>query len=140
VLVFDADEPLTGSAGAGHVSIPSQLRSKGYALIPGVSPLADGKLSSKDEAVLQQVGADIRVFSGGQIYVVCHVYGSSRTQRLLSAAEACSARAVLLLGAAVGTGTDAGPELVAFAAGPMLPRSSLGSRIELVLPPRMRGE
>ncbi|MFP6816269.1 MAG: hypothetical protein VB949_11455, partial [Pseudomonadales bacterium] len=72
-------------------------------------------------------------FTGHRIYVVCHIYGSSSADVLITAAGRCSQTAVQLLA------RDGGPELVAFAAGPLLPRASgTAPRIELILPHRLQ--
>jgi hypothetical protein len=110
------------------------MQRNGYAVVSGITPLADGRLSAAAEEELRRLAPELAEFFGTQIYVVCHLYGAGSVAPILAAAERCSARAVQLLA------TVRGPELVAFAAGPMLPRSAQSSRIELVLPPRLRDE
>ncbi len=83
---------------------------------------------------MRQLTAQLAPFAGQRLFVVCHIYGASDVKRLLDAAARCSERVVSLLA------SDDGPQLVAFAAGPMAPRSAMGSRIELVVPPRLRDE
>lgn len=130
VVVFDPTEPLAGA----RAGLASQLTRKGYVVVPGVAPLVDGRIAADAERALRQLTAQLVQFSGQQLFVVCHIYGSSDAKRLLDAASRCSDRVVSLMA------SDGGPQLVGFAAGPMAPRSALGSRIELVLPSRLRDE
>ena len=134
VVVVDPDEPLVGIRGGGRSGLASQLTRKGYVVVPGVTPLVDGRIGADAEEALPQLAPGLAQFAGQRLFVVCHIYGASDAERLLEAAARCSDRVVSLLA------SDGGPQLVAFAAGPMAPRSAMGSRIELVLPPRLRDE
>jgi hypothetical protein len=112
--------------------LDGQLAGLGFAVIDGVVPLADGGLPDSARSALAEVAAALDIFAGQRVYVVCHLYGSAAADILLTAADRCSTEVVNLLV------RDGGPELVAFAAGPLLPRASgTVSRIELVLPRRL---
>lgn len=124
--------PATPVAVGADKRLSEHLAGNGFALIEGVVPLADGSLPESAARSLSVLASDLDVFAGQRVYVVCHIYGPGATEQLLAAAERCSAMAVTLLKA------PGGPELIAFAAGPLLPRA-LGavSRVELVLPDRL---
>ncbi len=115
--------------------LTERLAGNGYVVVEGVTPLANGTLPAASREVLAGLASDLAIFSGKRVYVVCHVYGSQPTAQLLDASRACSVAAVELL---AGSG---GPELVAFGAGPLLPRGSTSTRrVELVLPHRLHHE
>lgn len=129
VLAVKPLEPVTLDA---NRALSQQLAGKGFALVDGVVPLADGGLTESAARSLAALAPGLHDFAGQRLYVVCHIYGTGATEQLLQAAERCSVRAASLLR------TSGGPEFVPFAAGPLLPRPSAGaSRIELVLPRRL---
>jgi hypothetical protein len=108
------------------------LAGDGYSVIDGLVPAADGSLPESAQDILAALAQKLSIFSGQTIYVICHLYSSASTSRLLDSAQHCSEQAVTAL-----TGVD-GPTLVPFAAGPLLPRATgAKSRIELVLPHRL---
>jgi hypothetical protein len=109
-----------------------RLAGNGFSVVEGVHPLADGLLPDPAIAELSGLADRLDIFAGQTIYVVCHLYGSASASQLLANAQRCSAQAAELL-----TRTG-GPELVPFAAGPLLPREVGNiSRVELVLPHRL---
>lgn len=129
LLVLEPAEPV---AVAGNQILTERLAGDGYVVLDGVVPLRDGSLPASAEQTLKDIGDRLDIFSGHRVYVVCHVYGSGSTENLLLAADRCSLTAVNLLA------SDIGPELVAFGAGPLLPRAGGSvSRIELILPHRL---
>ena len=126
-------EPAAPVAVTGNQVFTEQLAGRGYAVIDGVTPSLDGGLPERARRTLGELAGQLGIFSGQRVYVVCHLYGSVATEALLDAAGRCSASAVALLA------RDEGPELVAFAAGPLLPRAEGSvSRIELILPHRLQ--
>jgi hypothetical protein len=126
-------EPAAPVAIAVNQILTEHLAGDGYAVIDGVTPLPNGQLQVAAEEALKELADRLAIFAGQRIYVVCHLYGSSATTELLAASERCSRAAAALLE------TPGGPELLAFAAGPLLPRAAGSvSRIELVLPHRLQ--
>lgn len=132
LLVIAPTEP----DGGPRAGVVAQLQRNGFAVVPNVVPLADGRLTAGAEAALAALGAELAGAAQAgralaQVYLVCHIYGASGAARMLTAAQRCAERAAEL--AAV----PDGPELLPFAAGPMLPRPPAESRLELVLPPQL---
>ena len=131
----------TGTAGgAVGARVIEQLRRNSFVVVPNVLPFVDGRLPADSAKTLGDLGADLAAAAAAaghaldRVYVVCHIYGATGSAGSLAAAKDCSDRAVQHLS------VDGGPQLEPFAAGPMLPRPSLNSRIELVLPPQVREE
>jgi len=108
-----------------------RLAGDGLALVEGVTPDRLGNLDKAETALLESLTAGMNVFAGQTVYVVCHLYGQETAAILIERAQGCAERAVAVLR------TDEGPELVAFGAGPLLPRVGGGPRLELVLPHRL---
>ncbi len=108
-----------------------RLADDGMALVEGVTPDRLGNLAEDEVALLESLAEGMEVFAGQTVYVVCHLYGQETGAVLIERAQTCAERAAGIL--------DAGEELdiVAFGAGPLLPRVGLGARIELVLPHRL---
>ena len=130
LLVLQPAEPV---AVASNQVLIEHLAGDGYAVVDGVRPLPDGSLPDLAQQNLKAIAAQLAIFSGQRVYVVCHIYGSTSPENLLAAADRCSVSAAGLLH------TEAGPDLVAFAAGPLLPRAAgSDSRIELILPGRLQ--
>lgn len=130
VMVLEPSEPV---AVAGNQILAQQLAADGYAIVDGVVPLRDGRLPELGQQTLRDIAGQLNTFAGQRVYVVCHLYGSTSAEALLVAAERCSVAAAQVLEG------GAGPELVPFAAGPLLPRSGgTASRIELILPHRLQ--
>lgn len=113
--------------------LTERLASNGYVVVEGVTPLPDGTLPVASRDVLAGLAPDLAIFAGQRVYVVCHLYGSQPTEQLLAASASCSDAAAGLLA------REGGPELVGFAAGPLLPRgAAVTRRVELVLPHRLQ--
>ena len=109
-----------------------QLSGNGFVVLEGITPNTDGSLSEQARDRLSDLAQSLQVLNGQEVFVVCHLYGSLATDELLERAGSCSEEAVELLGAADG------PTLIAFAAGPLLPRpAGTMSRLELILPHRL---
>ena len=91
-----------------------------------------------DKGQLEQLGLlaeSLTSFVGQQIYVVCHVYGSLGVDVLLERSKVCAELAAERIAEASGVTT------VPFGVGPMVPtRQATQSRIELVVPSRLRSE
>jgi hypothetical protein len=112
--------------------LTARLAGNGFVVVEGVTPLPNGTLTAASRDLLVGLAPDLGIFAGQRVYVVCHLYGSQPTERLLEASRACSSAVAALL-----TGPG-GPELVGFGAGPLLPRGSTSTRrVELVLPHRL---
>jgi hypothetical protein len=126
-------KPVKPVAVAENEILTERLAGEGYAVVEGVVPMHDGDLPASAPQILGAIADRMNIFTGHRIYVVCHIYGSSSADVLITAAGRCSQTAVQLLA------RDGGPELVAFAAGPLLPRASgTAPRIELILPHRLQ--
>jgi len=109
-----------------------QLSSTGFVTLEDIRPEVDGSFSDEALERLRELAVDLVAIGDQEVFVVCHLYGSQSADQLLQSATACSQTASEALVAA------GGPELKAFAAGPLLPRRSGNvSRIELVLPHRL---
>jgi hypothetical protein len=130
VLVLKPVEPV---AVAENQILTERLAGEGYAVVEGVVPLHDGDLPESAGQIFAGIADQLNIFVGHRIYVVCHIYGSASAEVLITAAGRCSRTAIQLLT------RDDGPELVAFAAGPLLPRAAATApRIELILPHRLQ--
>ena len=123
---------------AGEISVglneklTERLAGDGFAVIEGVTPRADGTLPVEGEKVLTDLSAQLNIFNGQRVFLVCHLYGPTRAELLLEAAARCSERAIEILN------REGGPELVGFSAGPLLPRARGAiPRLELVVPHRL---
>lgn len=124
-------EPEARVALSQNDAVLEQLAGRGQAILEGIAPDREGNFGAEAVSRLGALQAGLLVFEGQTIYVVCHLYGSQPAARLIELSTACSGRAAGLLG------SEGGPELVPFGAGPLLPRTGNGSRIELVLPHRL---
>lgn len=112
--------------------VTERLAGNGYVVVEGATPLPNGALPAAARDILAGLAPDLSVFAGQRVYVVCHLYGSRPTEELLEASQTCSSAAAELLA------EPGGPELVGFAAGPLLPRGPTATRrLELVLPHRL---
>jgi len=126
-------EPAQPVAVASNQVLTERLAGNGFVVVDGVTPLLDGRLPDSAQQALKDLAPALKIFAGQRVYVVCHIYGSASAESLLAAAGRCSAAAAKLLG------SEGGPELVAFAAGPLLPRGAVAvARIELILPHRLQ--
>jgi len=113
-------------------NLTERLAGDGFAVIEGISPRADGTLPAEADEVLADLRERLNIFNGQRVFVVCHLYGPASAELLLEAAAGCSERAIQILN------REGGPELVAFSAGPLLPRARGAiPRLELVLPHRL---
>lgn len=107
------------------------LAGRGRAVVEGVTPDRQGNFDSVELELLADFQAGLTVFQSQTVFVVCHLYGSESGPALIERSKTCAQAAVQALGG------PNGPELVPFGAGPLLPRTGFGSRIELVLPHRL---
>ena len=91
-----------------------------------------------DNSQLEQLDVlaeSLTSFVGQQVYVVCQLYGSLKVGELLERSENCAERAAERIGEVSGVIT------IPFGTGPMAPtQESTQSRLELVLPSRLRSE
>lgn len=118
-----------------NAQLTEDLAGDGFVVIDGVQPRRDGSLPDASVEVLEGLGPRLRIFERQTVFVVCHLYGPEETTALVERSDQCGRSVIEVLANAIGPG--AGPELVAFGAGPLLPRAgSTGSRVELVLPHR----
>ena len=128
VLKPDAPVPV-----ARNREILERLSGQGVVIIDGVRPEPDGELSEESIRLLGSLAGELEVLAEIEVYVVCHLYGSRPPDELLLAAGRCSEAAVAALR------SGGGPDLVPFAAGPLMPRQQSNvNRIELVLPARLQ--
>jgi hypothetical protein len=124
--------PQTPVAVEHNLEVVERLSSEGYVVLETVRPEADGGFEADARQILEALGPVLVGIGSQQVYVVCHLYGAAATEALLANAARCSETATELLSSAEG------PQLVPFAAGPLLPRRTGNvSRIELVLPHRL---
>ena len=120
-----------------NAKLTERLAGDGYTLISGVRPRRDGTIPAEGVQMLQDIAPRLRIFERQRLYVVCHLYGPEAGDVLLERAGACARAAAGELGPRLDG--DAGPELIPFGAGPLLPRQGgAASRIELVLPHRQQ--
>ena len=134
VEVLQPEEAVSASANA---KLTERLAGDGFSVIGGVRPRRDGTIPAEGVDALRDIAPQLRIFERQTLYVVCHLYGPESGAALLERAGDCADAAVAELGA--GIASDGGPELIPFAAGPLLPRpGGAASRIELVLPHRQQ--
>jgi len=114
-----------------NTEIVARLAGDGQVVVDGLTPARTGALTPADQELLQALSAGLQILSGQTVYVVCHLYGPETAEVLLERAINCAEAAARNLGSA------GGPDLVPFAAGPLLPRVGSNSRVELVLPHRL---
>jgi len=109
-----------------------RLAGDGVVVIDGLTPLGTGAFNERDTDLLRALAEGLHVFQGQTIYVVCHLYGSEDADVLIDRAGSCAETAVAALT------IEKGPELVPFAAGPLMPKAGGSqSRLELILPHRL---
>jgi len=124
--------PETPVAVEHNLEMVERLSGEGYVVLEAVRPAANGEIDADSRQILDELGPVLAGVGSQQVYVVCHLYGAAATEILLTNALRCSESATELLS------SPEGPELVPFAAGPLLPRRTGNiSRIELVLPHRL---
>lgn len=114
--------------------IAQQLGSRGYVVVNGVVPNVDGSLPAKANDVLASLRPHLEKLREGQVYVVCHLYAPGDVSMVIERSRVCAETVITRLALA------SGPTLVAFGAGPLLPRDQRVARVELVLPHRRTRE
>lgn len=124
-------KPETQVALSRNEEVLERLAGRGMATVEGITPDRIGGLREPEIELLRRLGPGLEVFRGQTVYVVCHLYGPEDAEVLIERAGGCARSAVEALG------SESGPGLVPFAAGPLLPRAGSGSRVELVLPHRL---
>ena len=131
----EALRPREAVEAVANVRLTEDLAGKGFATIAGVRPRRDGSIPEAGLATLRGIAPRLRIFERLTVHVVCHLYGPEGTALLLERSTDCARTARDALGEGIDEG--AGPNLVAFGAGPLLPRTGgTVARIELVLPHR----
>ena len=134
IEVLQPEEAVSAEVNA---KLTERLAGDGFTVIGGVRPRRDGTIPAEGEQELRDLAPQLRIFERQTLYVVCHLYGPEAGAVLLERAEACARAAAGELQA--GLAADDGPDLIPFAAGPLLPRAGgAASRIELVLPHRQQ--
>ena len=109
-----------------------ELTRQGFAEVHDVQPDSAGNLAGSELNRLERLARELILFRGETAYVVCHLYGSRDTESLIRMSQHCAEAALERLK------TEAGPDLKAFGAGPLLPRSGrTHARLELVFPDRL---
>ncbi len=130
-------QPEAAVSAAVNAQLTENLAGDGFFMIDGVRPRRDGTIPEEGMRELGKIAPQLRIFERQKLYLVCHLYGPEAGETLLRRAAACAATAAAELGRHLAS--DNGPELIPFAAGPLLPRpGGAASRIELVLPHRQQ--
>ncbi|MCY4343490.1 MAG: DUF4892 domain-containing protein [Gammaproteobacteria bacterium] len=120
-----------------NAELTEQLAGNGFVALAGVRPRRDGSIPDDGLAKLRSLSARLRIFERLTVYVVCHLHGPEDTALMLERSTACAEAARDALGE--GIDASAGPNLIPFGAGPLLPRAGGAvARIELVLPHRQQ--
>jgi hypothetical protein len=134
---FEREDDLDGDP---HALAARRLTERGWIVVEGVEPGADGAIGASARSALMDLGARLDGLAGERVYLVCHLYGAFGTDALLAASRRCAEEAARIMAeAAEGTEGGQGPEVEPFGAGPLLPRPGPpGSRLELVLPAATR--
>ncbi len=127
--------PIEAIEAMTNAQLTEDLAGDGFAVIDGVRPRRDGSLPDASVEVLEGLAPRLRIFERQTVFVVCHLYGPEETTALVDRSDQCGRSVIEVLANAIGPG--AGPELVAFGAGPLFPRVGNNvSRVEFVLPHR----
>ena len=133
----EALQPRQAVEAVTNAELTEELAGNGFATIAGVRPRRDGSIPDAGLETLRGLSARLRIFERLTLHVVCHLYGPEDTASMLERSMACAQAARDALGE--GIDADAGPKLVPFGAGPLLPRAGGAvARIELVLPHRQQ--
>lgn len=120
-----------------NAELTEELAGNGFAAVAGVRPRRDGSIPDAGLATLRGIAPRLRIFERLTVHVVCHLYGPEATALMLERSTDCAKAARDALGE--GIDANAGPNLVPFGAGPLLPRAGGAvPRIELVLPHRQQ--
>ena len=129
-------EPAADDRGVDASALLAQrLTERGWAVIEGARPAANGGLGNAARGVLMELGTDLGALASQQVYLVCHLYGEADAEGLLERSRACAEDAVRIMAEGVEGASGEAPNLVPFGAGPLLPRSHPPApRLELVLP------
>jgi len=114
-----------------NTDVLEKLAGDGVARLEGITPDRRGELDSDALDRLRELAAGLEIFEDQTLYVVCHLYGQEAAAVLIERANKCAGEAVKALS------LDGGPELIAFGAGPLLPRVGTAARLEIVLPHRL---
>lgn len=127
--------PIEAIEALTNAQLTEDLAGDGFAVIDGVRPRRDGSLPDASVEVLEGLAPRLRIFERQTVFVVCHLYGPEETTALVDRSDQCGRSVIEVLTNAIGSG--AGPELIAFGAGPLFPRAGIAvSRVEFVLPHR----
>ena len=119
----------------GNRNFAERLAKSGFIRIEEVVPNQLGMLDASQLDKLELLAESLTSFVGQQIYVVCHLHGSSEVDDLLQRSEECAKSVAERITKVSGVAT------VPFGVGPLSPtREANHSRLELVLPSRLRGE
>lgn len=118
-----------------NLDFSGTLARHGQVIVEGVVPDKQGKLSDDALNQLKELADQLLAFSES-IYIVCHVYGSRSSDRLLEQSQSCAESAAQILN------DEADIEVIPFGAGPLAPRegSVPQSRVEIVVPALLRRE
>ena len=119
----------------GNRNFAERLAKRGFVRIDGIVPNGQGALDENQLEQLDVLAKSLTSFAGQQVYVVCHLYGSMKVDKLLERSEECAELAAERIAEVSGVTT------IPFGTGPMAPtEESTDSRLELVLPSRLRSE
>ena len=119
----------------GNRNFAERLAKRGFVRIDGIVPNGQGALDENQLEQLDVLAESLTSFAGQQVYEVCHLYGSMKVDKLLERSEECAELAAERIAEVSGVTT------IPFGTGPMAPtEESTDSRLELVLPSRLRSE
>lgn len=113
----------------GTAELMEELNRNGHAVIEGVGIEVSGAVALSSE-LRERLRRALESLANRRVYVVCHLYGAGDADTLIENSRRCARNFVQALG------DFPGPDLVAFGAGPLFPRSRSGSEshVELVIP------
>lgn len=121
-----------GGDASGSGSFLQSLADQGWAFLPDLEPLPNGKLPENAASSLAGIAGELGSLAGKTLYLVCHLSGSGSAATLLSASQDCADQAVTVVNAQLTTTAN---RLLAFGAGPLVPRQGVpGNRLEIVDP------
>ncbi len=123
---------IVGGDPSDAAGLPRSLADQGWAFVPDLVPLPDGQLPENAASSLAGIAGALEPLAGKTLYLVCHLSGSGSAEMLLSASQECADQAATVVNAQL---TTTGTRLLAFGAGPLVPRRGVpGSRLEIVDP------
>lgn len=116
-------------------SLQDELVRRGAVVLRDIEPSLTGSISSSDLARIVDVVKELSLLVTQEIYVVCHIHGSRRTQVLIDASSKCAETVAQQIE------SQTSYQSSSFGAGPLIPLDDKPlTRIELVVPALLRRE